>query len=568
MQTISLCKRMIWGAVVFLLTSCGKTNTQGKLIPKEAAIVIQVDGKSLSEKLPWDEIKQNPLFSEMNADSSFPATLKSLLENPDNAGIDIKSDLMFFAIKDSMGGYIGFEGNVKEENTFKTFNQKITENGAKFEKDGVQFISKSPICVGWTKEKFIYIFDAPQLSQMDELSKRMIRDSIDISRRNQRDIGATCKSIFTLKESNSLATDKKFTQLMEQKGDVHFWMNTEELSKGSSAITALSMVNLDKFYKGNITAATMNFDNGKMVLNSKTYASEEMISLFKKYSGGKLNEDMIRRMPGKDIVAVLALNFKPEGIRELIKMTGLDGLINLGIEKFGFSMNDFIKANKGDIFLGVSDLVMKTDTATNQFKEQEGNSSLDQKPTFNFIFSASIGDKDAFNKLINAGKKLGAESFSDSSMFPVSFNSNGTYFVMSNNKQNADQYLSTAASNVDFIRNISGEPFGGFLNIQTLLKSFERQATKDSSAKIAYEASVKMWDNVLWKGGEYSDGGILQTVEINLVDKSTNSLKQLNQYLSKFNELYKEKRIKQQEDIKAFQDFENDKGKVASPPEK
>jgi hypothetical protein len=59
---------------------------------------------------------------------------------------------LFFVLKDSAGGYIGFEGNVKDETTFKKFNQQITENGAAREKDGVQYISKSPVCVGWTKE--------------------------------------------------------------------------------------------------------------------------------------------------------------------------------------------------------------------------------------------------------------------------------------------------------------------------------------------------------------------------------------------------------------------------------
>lgn len=568
MQTTRLFEFMIIGAAAIILSSCAKTNKQGKLIPKEAAIVMKIDGKSLSSKLPWDEIKQNPLFAEMKGDSMLPATLKSLLDNPDNAGIDTKSDMLFFAIKDSVGGYICFEGTVKDENTFKTFNQQITENGAASEKDGVQFISKYPVCVGFTKEKFVYVFDAPQFSQMDELSRRMKRDSITLNTVASRDIGATCKAVFALKESNSLAKDEKFTRLMKETGDVHFWMNTEELSKSAASSAALAMVNLEKFYKGNITAATMNFDNGKMLFNATSYASEEMIKLFKKYSGGKINEDMIKRMPGKEVVGVMALNFKPEAIRELIKMTGLDGLINMGIQKLGFTMDDFIKANKGDVLFGLSDLALIQDTTTFKFKDQAENISVSKKPTFNFIFSTSIGDKESFNKLMNAGKKLGEGQFSDSSKLPFAFNSNANYFAISNTKENVDQYLGNASTNFDFISKISGEPMGGYLNIQTLLKSFGSEAVKDSAAKIAYDASLKMWDNVLWKGGNYSDGGIKQTVEINLVDKTTNSLKQLNQYMAKFSELYKEQRKKQQEEKMAFQDFGQFEDTMVMPPSK
>ncbi|MEO7768706.1 MAG: DUF4836 family protein [Ferruginibacter sp.] len=556
MQTNHFLKLMVFGATAMIFASCTKSNIQGKLIPKDAGIVIRLDGKSLSSKLPWDEIKQNPLFVEMSNDSTIPIALKSILDNPENAGIDTKTDCIFFIIKDSIGGYVAFEGKVKDEAKFKAFNQNITEHGAASETEGVQFISKSPVCVGWNKETFVYIFDAPQISRMDELSKRMMRDSINIRSNSVRDIGATCKSVFALKENNSLAKDEKFTSLMKETGDIQFWMNAEELSKGSSSSSALAMVNLDKFYKGYITTATMNFDNGKMLVNSKTYASDEMVTLFKKYSGGKISEDMIRHMPGKDVIAVMALNFKPEAIRELIKMTGLDGLINMGVQKIGFTLDDFIKANKGDIFFGLSDLVIKTDTVSYKFKDQQKSMSVSPKPDFNFIFSASIGDKEAFNKLVNAGKSMGKGVYNDSSKSPVAFSSNGTYFALSNNKQNVDLYLGTANSDFDFIKKISGEPFGGYLNIQKLLKSFQSEAVKDSSFKIGYDATLQMWDNVLWKGGNYSDGGIQQTIEINLVDKTTNSLKQLNQYAAKLSQLYKAHRKKQQEEMALFGDFE------------
>src|SRR6185436_17304735 len=99
MQTKQLCKLMLAGALALILVSCGKTNTQGKLIPKNASHVLKMDGKSLSDKLPWEEIKQNPLFQQAYSDSSLPAFMKTILDNPENAGIDPKTDFMFFAIK-------------------------------------------------------------------------------------------------------------------------------------------------------------------------------------------------------------------------------------------------------------------------------------------------------------------------------------------------------------------------------------------------------------------------------------------------------------------------------------
>ena len=543
---------------IILLASCSKPNTQGKFIPKEAAIVIQIDGKSLSAKLPWEEIKQNPAFKQACNDSTIPAAMKVLLNNPDSAGIDTKTDMLLFVQKDSSGGYVAFEGTVKDENLFKTFNKQFTEKATESEKDGVNFISKAPLCIGFTKDKFVYVFDAPQMKQMDGLSKRMQQDSIAIAPAKTRDIGATCKAIFALKDDNSLAKNEKFTKLLKESGDIHFWMNTEELSKDAFDNPMLAMVNLEKFYKGSLTTATINFDNGKISIAGKSYVGEDLGKIYKKYSGGKVSEDMIKRMPGKDVVGLMAMSFKPEGIREILTMANLDGVANMGLKFAGFTIDDFIKANKGDILFGASDLTLKKDSVKyNLYDKEDG--SVQDKPVFNFVFATSIGDKYAFNKLVNAGKKLGEKQMGDSSTAPFAYNSNGTYFTIANNKENADKYLAGSNTNFDFISKINGEPFGGYLNIHLLLKAFEGEAAKDSSAKIVYDASLNLWDNILLKGGDFTDGAISSNIEINLADKTTNSLKQLNQYAAKLTEVYKAKRDKQKKKMMAFED--------AIPPE-
>lgn len=547
---------MILAIAVIALASCTKTNVQGRLIPKEAAVVILLDGKSLTTKLPWDEVKQNALFKMAYTDSTIPPTAKRILDNPENAGIDIKNDLLMFVLKDSLGIYLAFEGNVKDEKAFKTFNKEITENGTESEVNGVQYINKSPLSVGWTKEKFVYVFNAPAMAGMDDFSRRMMNDSIDISIHKTRDIGATCKGIFALAEGNSLAKNEKFTALMKESGDMRFWMNPDQMTAAGVSNSPLEMLNMDRFLKGYIITATLNFENGKIAGTSKTYANGEIADLFKKYSGGKINEEMIKRIPGTDPMVVMALNFKPEGLKELVKLTNMDGLINIGLSKTGFTLDDFIKANKGDIVFGLSDFLMKNDTMKFHFKDQDEVATPYQKPSFNFIFAASIADKDAFNKLINAGKTIGQKQMPDTSAFPLAYNSNGTYFVMSNTNENVTKYLSTSGTSHDFISKINDEPFGGFINIQALLKAFGGIAAKDSLANIAYDASLKMWDKALWKGGNFKDGGIMQSFEVNLVDKNTNSLKQLNQYAAKLSEVFREKKRKMKEDMGGMEDVQ------------
>ncbi len=528
---------LLAAVAILLLASCSKKNKEGKFVPKNAAVVVHVNGASLSSKLPWDEIKKNALFQKMYADSSIPTFIKGALDNPDNSGIDTKTDMIFFMQKDSVGGVVVFTGTIKDAEKFKLFSLDITKGGTESEKDGINFITKSPFSVGWNKEKFVCLVNAPELS-MDGYKPSSWGDSSYTVK--SRDLSAACKTIFDLKESNSLAEDEKFTELVKQPGDLHFWMNSEEFYKDGLANPAMAMLNLTTLYKGSRSAATLNFESGKILMDIKSYAGKELTELYKKYGGKNIDEEMIKRLPSKDVAAVFAMSYKPEGIKELLKLMGVEGYANMGLAFVGFSLDDFIKANKGDILFAISDFKKSpNDTSIIDAQGNKDDKAYLFKQTPDILFAASIGDKDAFNLLIKAGEKFGKNVPAE---IPVAYNSNGKYFAIGNSKENIAKYTGTNSNtSFDFLSKISGEPFGGYINLQYIMKAFESEATKDSTAKAVYDASLKMWDDVYMKGGSYSGGGITQTMEINLIDKNTNSLKQLNQYLGTLGQLKIEK---------------------------
>lgn len=537
-------RNWLMGATIILFASCTKSNTQGRYIPRDAAFVVQVNGKTLSSKLPWNEIKQNPLFKDAALDNTIPSAMKQALNSPDSAGIDINSDLIFFAVKDSTGGYIAFEGNVKDEKLFKAFNAQFTDSSKPIDKNGVTFNSKQSICVGYSKDKFVYIFDAPAMHNLQDISGKGQQDTGNLPSSKKRDVTATCVEIFNLDEDISLARNEKFSKLLKESGDIHFWINGESLMTGVSGNPMMAMIDIGKFYKGSIITATVNFENGKINIAVKGYVGEDFAKIYKKYSGGKISDDMLKRLPGKNIAGVMALNFNPEVIREFLKMMSLDGMANMALTKAGFTLDDFIKANKGDVLIGVSDVTFKTDSSKNDYGDN-AESPLKVSPVFKYVFATSIADKDAFNKLINAGKKMGEHNLPDTSKAPFAYKSDGTYFTIANNQENADKFLAETNGNADFINKINGQPFGAYVNIQTLLKASQIPAGKDSSAKAMYAASIALWDNVYMKGGEMNnEDAITQSVEINLMDKTTSSLKQLNVYAVKLSEIYQSKRAK------------------------
>lgn len=516
-------------AAMVLFSACTKTNTQGKLIPKDAAFVLHINGESLAAKLPWDDVKNNTMFQKMYADSSMPAFAKAVFDNPDNSGVDIKKDMIVYAQKDATGGTIVFTGAIKDAEKFRLFNLEGSKGGAESKDGDNNFITKAPVSVGWNKEKFVYLVDAPQLNR-EAMNKRYMDTAPPLVQ--GRDVLAACKAVFAMKPGNSLAEDEKFSDLVKKEGDLHFWLNVQELQKGSGINEAMEMpiMKLENLYEGLITTAAVNFTDGKITAEVKNYAGKELAKLYKKYNGGSINEDMLKRLPLKNAAAVFALNFKPQGIVELLKLAGMDGMVNIGLAFMGFTLDDFVKANKGDLVIAIPDFKTVTDSASYKLNGKEKVMAHTRtKP--DILFAASIDDKSSFDKLIRAGEKLSTEKDMD---MPATYKSNDKYFVIGSSKDNVDKYINGGSdTKLDFLDNLGNGPMAGYIDIQFILKAMESEVMKDSSEIEIYNASLGMWNNVYIKGGDYSDGGIAQTIEINLVDKNTNSLKQLNSYFGK-----------------------------------
>ena len=144
---------------VFIFTSCKKSNTQGRYIPENAAFVLHVDGKSLNNKLSWDEVKQGGLFRSLYSDTALYGYLRSALENPDNTGIDIKNDFIVFAQKDSAGEYIAIQGTLKDASKFKQFTNEVHKTLSASEKGGINFLSNDKVSASWKNEKFILVMN-------------------------------------------------------------------------------------------------------------------------------------------------------------------------------------------------------------------------------------------------------------------------------------------------------------------------------------------------------------------------------------------------------------------------
>jgi hypothetical protein len=143
----------------------------------------------------------------------------------------------------------------------------------------------------------------------------------------------------------------------------------------------------------------------------------------------------------------------------------------------------------------------------------------------------SINDKPAFDKLVGIAKAK-VPPMPESGP-KISYTLNDKWFAAGNSEEQVNKFVAGGANNKQpFVGKLAGHPMGFYVDLQKILKAVAPTAT-DSSSKVALTESLKVWEDMLMTGGELTDGSINGHFEINFVDKSTNSLKQLNQYIDK-----------------------------------
>lgn len=524
---------LLLAAIAFFVISCNKGGKSGLLVPKDAGMVVHVNSGSLSSKLSWEELSKSEWFQKMVNETHDTIALQ-MLKDPSSSGIDIKNDLVLYLKRQGRGGYMVFEGKLKDAAAFETFNKNINKGGdTKKDGDYNHMNLQGEGLLTWDKSNFAYVVNSPLPGGMDAFGKTGSTEAYKFPVDSLQLFGKTALS---LKSSDNLDNDERFADLVKDGADVHFWLNTQFIYGNSLNMGMLSMMRFNTLIEGNIGAASFNFEDGKIKASGAQYYGEEMTRLITNYKSKNLDKEALTRIPSDNVVGVFAYNYPPEGLKEFLKMIGVDGLANGFLSRIGYSIEDFVKANKGDLMVAVYDYQAKPQPAAMSTLDSAGNpiASSNWGPDMKYIFATSINDKPAFDKLV----MIASEQLKDknpSKMSDLTYRLDKNWFVAGNTAADLDKFLTTTGVRNGFVDKLSGHPFGIYVDLQKLIRN-SNDAVTDSSGKEGLAVSANFWKDVVGTGGEIKNKGITYTWEVNLVDEKTNSLKQLNNYI---NQLYK-----------------------------
>ena len=513
--------------LVLFAASCSKKSDVP--VPADAAMVIHIDGASLNSKLSWEEIKQSEWY-KLADEKTTDSFARKVLNDPAASGIDIKSDLYMFVKKSGNNGYFAVVGNVKDEQAFSTAMSKTMEVAGPAKEGELSVIRRENNVLTWKGNRFVLISSNPAM-RMDSPIPGMEDRPSNQPALTPDSLVKFANEVYAMKGENSVGTDKRFTEMLKEKGDVHFWVNGGNLYSGALP-AAMALTKAELLFKGNITAATLNFDNGKISVDAKSYYNKELAALYKKYSMKNLDESMFKMIPSQNVAAVFAMNYPPEGLKEFITLLGLDGLINMFLSKEGFSLDEFIRANKGDMMITVSDFgVSNTLPYSTDTTMPPGMQMGMQKPTAKILFATSVNDKAAFQKMMDILKNTllkegGAGASQMASNIPYQLKDN--WFIAGSDSASVFSF-GTTTTEQPFVAKFKGHPVAGFVDIQKFVTG--AKPMMDSTALMIADESLKTWQDIVFYGGEFKNDATETHMEISLVDKNTNSLKQLNNYL-------------------------------------
>lgn len=388
---------MISGAAVLLLTACSKTPEGGKHIPKTAALVFSINSKQIQDKLVTEGLSVDKIFEAVQGQDSTNEMAKALKE-AQNSGVDLKGDVTIALVPGEKGkSYATAVAKLDDASKFEAFMKEKSKKEIKSGTDFKYIIDKEGM-IGFNKETVIGIFSINQGIKYDYTGDAAPQAPSGPST-DEKGWVEVLNGLFHLKADESVGTIESFKEVQKEKGDVSFWMSSEQIyafNPGTpSGVAALVTTNIKKLTAGSYQTAAVHFENGKIKVNSLSYSGKELQDIMKKYPMEKVNISSLETYPSENVLGFALMNFDLRMLGDIIKLMGMDGFANMGLAETGLTLDDILKAFTGEIALVASDFSVVS-------KPSEWDSSYKiTKPEVKWVFNMKVGDKAAFEKVMN-----------------------------------------------------------------------------------------------------------------------------------------------------------------------
>ncbi len=519
---------------IALFTSCSKKAPGfAQYIPKDASTVISIDVKSMMVKLEKDGLSFESMAAALKDSSNEKDIMNALSIWGDfkNAGIDLDNNILIAMTQTSIIPQFEMVAGLKDTKKFEDFIAKQKEAKPIVKGDGFSYSGDDNSIIGWNKEAVIalngnrnnYNFD---LGKDDVIGKAPSAETA-VSLIDQ------LKKLFKQTKAESIVSTKGFDKMSAKKGDIVMFGNSSAGLNNPQTAQALLMVpKVKELIEDAYSVSAINFNDGKALIEGDSYFNSKLSDLLKKYSGPTTDLSLLENYPSQNVNGAMYFSFKPEIIPALAEATGTDGLANMVLGQSKTNLKEIVAAFKGDIAVAFSDFSMAAPPADAGMYEEP-------KPKGNMLFVAKIGDKAAFDKLINMsvatgeitrdGNKL-VPKVNDPDM-PFTIAIEGDKFIVAT----AEAYTGYMAKsskiglNESVVSKLKGKSTAGYIDIEKILNGIpEALFSSEGIEKKNVMTKAKSTFKTAWFNTDNFSGDKMHGEgEIVFGDASKNSLCQM-----------------------------------------
>ncbi|MCA6475550.1 MAG: hypothetical protein IM541_06855, partial [Chitinophagaceae bacterium] len=305
--------------------------------------------------------------------------------------------------------------------------------------------------------------------------------------------------------------------------------------------TPFNLPQLEELLKDNYTAATLHFEQGNMRIQSTNYFNPTLSSLLRQYAGPVVNWSLVNDYPEGEINMLALASFQPALIGGILQHLELKSFVDNFLSKSGLTLDEALKAIKGEIAVVASDLSVQEPDPMKRKDELTLQTGL---PGGKLLIRLPVGEKASYLKLMETGVKNGwlVKKGTTYSSAPE-FSALGTFLIadeqniyITSDSSVYNNYLAAAGKKNKFLNSTQFQSYNAastlfYLNIASTIRGL----TKADDSYTFHQATSIIASTVkeMTITSDNFDGkSVHNNLEVTMQDAKTNSLVSLTKMMS------------------------------------
>jgi hypothetical protein len=529
--------------VMTVLASCSKkAEGLAKHVPKDATYVVAFNLKQMQDKLVKEQMTFENFVSVLKGGDSDSVHAKAMKAYTalKNSGLDTESMMYLYTNLDPSAmtgrggkGDVVFLIGVTDESKIEGYlKSQDAVKGGVTKGDGFSYANLDEnVLLGWNKEyaAMVINFNTASAYSQETTEEGGEQGTVPNLKNEGGSSGvATLGKVFKLAESESVAGVKEYGELAARNADISLWTSTDGLSS-----MPVPLPKLKDMMKGNYSAYSMNFEEGKVVIDGDGYINEKLKGILSKYAGPSFDMDMLANYPSKNVDGMVGVAFNPELIIAFLKELGFEGMADMTLSQQGLTSAEIAKAFKGEFAFAFSDFAMVSKPSS------WDPTYMQQVPSSKWLLNIKVGDKAAFDKLIGKAVEAGALTkegdkyvMKGAGADNLAISITDKNIVLGSDNAFLSSYLAKSEKIAlpDGVADKMKGPTAMFFDIDKLLNAIPPNANDSDYNGILTKSKAMFKD--FWMNTENLSGNKIHSGgELRLKDAKGNSLPQIAKYL-------------------------------------